>query len=304
MCGSLQECGHDSEDFADWQPTGSTKSCSAADDTCDMVADLPIGGNEEVFNTYEDGLANAHLLCHYGFMLDGNENDLITWTMDELLQISGKDAAKRHREPVLLLSHWEFLTSRLINHWSGSQMVYNPLSYAQRKSQGTDEHGSGIGIEVAGPSNSGLLNPASGCLNLNADGQVSLQLWVALFLIALADVKGKFDAEAEDVIESIELIAEQQEHFEEGLMAAGGGEECSVGDPGSSLQINKGDRIVEHRALEAIANGVDINEMSIVQGIADLVVEICGQKLQSVHSPELSEQQIGEMLDVSTIPKF
>lgn len=265
-----------------------------------MVANLPIGGNEEVFNTYGDGLTNAQLLCHYGFMLDGNENDSITWTTDELLQINEKDAAKTEREGSLL-PQWKVLASRLLNHWDGSQMVYNPTAllqiYERRKSQ-ADESGSGNAIE--GNNDDGLtgsttdsLNPTSGCMNLNADGQVSVQLWVQLFLIALANVEDKL--EVEDMIKLTDITAERQVHIEQVLMA----NVEEGGDPGPSLRVNEGNRTVEHRALKVTTNNTDINEISIVQKIADLVVEICGRKLQSVHAPELSEVQIGEMLDVS-----
>lgn len=44
-----------------------------------MVTDITIQPYEEVFNTYDSGLSNAQLLCHYGFLLEGNSNDAVIW---------------------------------------------------------------------------------------------------------------------------------------------------------------------------------------------------------------------------------
>lgn len=54
------------------------------DDSCDMVTNAQVYLDDEVYNTYDSTLSNAHLLCQYGFMLDGNSNDVVTWTVDEV----------------------------------------------------------------------------------------------------------------------------------------------------------------------------------------------------------------------------
>jgi len=101
VCGSLEECPHDREDNdgLDSQPTSasafgttiaktkSPASCSEAhlaDGTYDMVSNAPILPYSEVFNTYGENLTNGQLLVRYGFSLDENENDCITWDWGDL----------------------------------------------------------------------------------------------------------------------------------------------------------------------------------------------------------------------------
>jgi hypothetical protein len=81
----LQRCVHD--DTGDHIPR-STAISDEADDFYDMVSNLAIPPNSEVFNTYGETLSNAELLVQYGFILDGNDNDHLTWTFDELAQFS------------------------------------------------------------------------------------------------------------------------------------------------------------------------------------------------------------------------
>lgn len=51
----------------------------------EVVSNTPIMPHEQVYNTYGESLTNAHLLIHYGFLLDGNENNVIQWNEEELL---------------------------------------------------------------------------------------------------------------------------------------------------------------------------------------------------------------------------
>ncbi|KAJ7160179.1 hypothetical protein C8R46DRAFT_1107268 [Mycena filopes] len=83
-CGSLQRCVHD--DSTD--PTPRSTIPDEADNFYEMVSNRPIPPHAEVFNTYGETLTNAQLLVQYGFILDGNDNDHLTWTFDELAQFS------------------------------------------------------------------------------------------------------------------------------------------------------------------------------------------------------------------------
>ncbi|KAI5121514.1 hypothetical protein M0805_006551 [Coniferiporia weirii] len=94
-CGSLSECPHDAEDVDDRgeenlsSQAGRTLSgdnCSPweHDDTCDMVTNAHVPPFVEVFNTYGEYLTNAQLLVRYGFVLDSNENDIISWDVETL----------------------------------------------------------------------------------------------------------------------------------------------------------------------------------------------------------------------------
>ncbi|KAF7348189.1 SET domain-containing protein [Mycena sanguinolenta] len=83
-CGSLQRCVHD----ATLEHIPRSTNSDGADDFYEMVSNLAIPPNSEVFNTYGEALNNAELLVQYGFILDGNDNDHLTWTFNELAQFS------------------------------------------------------------------------------------------------------------------------------------------------------------------------------------------------------------------------
>ncbi|KAJ7028472.1 hypothetical protein C8F04DRAFT_1119455 [Mycena alexandri] len=83
-CGSLQRCVHDDAT----EPAPRSMVPDDADNFYEMVSNLSIPPHSEVFNTYGETLTNAQLLVQYGFILDGNDNDHLTWTFDELAQFS------------------------------------------------------------------------------------------------------------------------------------------------------------------------------------------------------------------------
>lgn len=83
QCGSLRACVHDREGSDD-APSEDVSDGPVLDDSYEMITNAEILPQEEVFNTYGERLTNAELLAQYGFMLDGNENDAITWSAHEL----------------------------------------------------------------------------------------------------------------------------------------------------------------------------------------------------------------------------
>lgn len=53
--------------------------------TYDMVSSRAIPANEEVMNTYDArGLSNVELLCRYGFVLEGNAKDVVSFGEEEI----------------------------------------------------------------------------------------------------------------------------------------------------------------------------------------------------------------------------
>ncbi|KAJ6622619.1 hypothetical protein B0H10DRAFT_2431791 [Mycena sp. CBHHK59/15] len=81
-CGSLEQCSHD-----DATPDPIPRATDI-EHCFEMVANRDIPPDSEVFNTYGEALCNAQLLIQYGFILDANENDHITWTLAELAQFT------------------------------------------------------------------------------------------------------------------------------------------------------------------------------------------------------------------------
>ncbi|KAF8271602.1 hypothetical protein EI94DRAFT_1720152 [Lactarius quietus] len=71
FCGCLSECPHDTEQATENREPMAVQAARAdeadPDNTCEMI-----------FNTYGASLGNAELLVRYGFMLDANDNDVLT----------------------------------------------------------------------------------------------------------------------------------------------------------------------------------------------------------------------------------
>ncbi|KAF8806667.1 SET domain-containing protein [Phlegmacium glaucopus] len=95
-CGSLDECQHDRDDNSNQghQRLGSTNGDTqlgpkgnSHDIYYEMVSNACIPPLTEIFNTYGDDLTNAQLLTQYGFTLDINDNDRVSWTAAEALHI-------------------------------------------------------------------------------------------------------------------------------------------------------------------------------------------------------------------------
>lgn len=118
MCGSLTECAHDAESEETCgaahtsrarPPAGGAaggeiaverrlNSDDSEEDTCEMVTNATIPPGAEVFNTYGESLTNAQLLIRYGFVLDSNENDTLTWEDEDLAALvdSGEFSELQH----------------------------------------------------------------------------------------------------------------------------------------------------------------------------------------------------------------
>ena len=126
----------------------------------EMVSNICIPPLTEVFNTYGDVLTNAQLLSQYGFILDMNDNDRVSWTATEALHILApgqysdtdlKEFLTRLRQAVPLIP-----TNHIL--FEHSQLVYfNPLAI--------DEF----------------------CLN--SEGKISHHLWILLLLVACRAVR-------------------------------------------------------------------------------------------------------------------
>ena len=125
----------------------------------EMVSNTCIPPLTEVFNTYGDGLTNAQLLSQYGFILDMNDNDRVSWTATEVLHILVPGFTDGDLEEVL--THLRQAVPLIPkNHvlFEHSQLVYfNPLTIDQ--------------------------------LCLNSEGKISHHFWILLLLIACRAVR-------------------------------------------------------------------------------------------------------------------
>lgn len=49
-----------------------------------MVMNAPVESGNEVYNSYDTNLPNSILLARYGFVLEGNESDYLSWDVNSL----------------------------------------------------------------------------------------------------------------------------------------------------------------------------------------------------------------------------
>ncbi|KAI0255800.1 hypothetical protein BJV78DRAFT_573877 [Lactifluus subvellereus] len=160
-CGSLSECPHDADAREDVTEPAPYTDTADSENTCEMVVNAAIAPGEEVFNTYGARLSNAELLVRYGFVLDANDNDILTWTIEEIWGAAG--AALADSQPrrwdneasygvcMEILRDWQYDAG-----WAESELVNDTELFGDR-------------------------NP----LYMTADGVLSLKLWLAIALATL-----------------------------------------------------------------------------------------------------------------------
>jgi hypothetical protein len=200
-CGSLYECTHDQEIDPEYSqpvktlPPTIRKEASALfyaendlDQFYEMVSNTPIQSHAEVFNTYGETLTNAQLLTQYGFILDANENDCITWDLSEVYQ---------------------WLVGR--NNGNGCQL-------GQLLSVWTDIFPKAVQDRMFASVDSQLIyfhsQDTSSELCLNGDGKISHQLWVLLALPFC--VRGKRDGDTVSILKTLENFLAYQAALEGG----------------------------------------------------------------------------------------
>jgi len=143
--------------------TASAPGADAADpeNTCEMVVNAAIASGSEIFNTYGPKLTNAELLVRYGFILDANDNDILTWTVEEIWGAAGStlhdlrprrwDDCAGYGACMEILRDWEYDAG-----WADSELVIDTERSENR-------------------------NP----LYMTADGVLSHKLWLAITLATL-----------------------------------------------------------------------------------------------------------------------
>ncbi|KAF9012669.1 hypothetical protein BDQ17DRAFT_1344408 [Cyathus striatus] len=163
-CGSLFECPHDRDEASlDLNRDGTNSFARVAEDrrtnhdnTYEMVSNIHIYPDSEVFNTYGETLTNAQLLWQYSFILDANENDRITWTVDQVFHsIESEMAGRRIRRFLKLFEDLNNLSlAGLLDQMQNSNLTF-------------------VDTE-----------PDDNILGVDAEGKISHRLWLLLFLIA------------------------------------------------------------------------------------------------------------------------
>ena len=176
MCGSFEECVHDNEsdrtvDAKDLENTQALtrtkfteKAANSESNTVEIVCTSSISEGEEVYNTYGPRLSNAQLLVNYGFSIDANEYDRVSWfsvpsvlTQSGLSHSSEVALARVHR----IEETWRILLPELVSLRPGFDDPFG------RVTQDLDDpYTKGKGVHDL--------------LYIDADGAVSAALWLLL----------------------------------------------------------------------------------------------------------------------------
>lgn len=174
-------------------PVPSTNTAEP-ENTCEMVVNAAVAPDGEVFNTYGAKLTNAELLVRYGFMLDSNDNDILTWTIEEVWDAAGSaltNVPPRRRDDdagyatcMEILRDWQYDAG-----WGDSDLVIDTEPDENRNR-----------------------------LYMTADGVLSHKLWLA---IALVSLRGQgMTIEAAQIRQLMARVARMQIQMEQGQTRA------------------------------------------------------------------------------------
>ncbi|KAJ3880005.1 hypothetical protein F5051DRAFT_483120 [Lentinula edodes] len=131
-CGSLQQCLHDRDiEPTLGHPTSGFQQIEK-DNTYDMVSNAAITPHSEVFNTYGETLSNAQLLTRYGFILDVNENDNVSWELESLIHFLEESKPSKSRGSCTPLElPWNTLVKSFdVDVFSNSELIFKPAEAA------------------------------------------------------------------------------------------------------------------------------------------------------------------------------
>ncbi|KAJ1306806.1 hypothetical protein OPQ81_007792 [Rhizoctonia solani] len=164
VCGSLQSCPHDEDDQ---ESPSLTEGKMDLENTCDMVMNAPVSAGDEIFNSYDTNLPNSTLLARYGFILEGNEYDYVSWDATRLPP-SMQGCTRAILEG--LAGIW---TEELLNDTS---LVYDPWNTP--------------GTSVHTDSTLYVRSSTEPHYRINSDGLVSVDLWTAAAMCSVKAAGG------------------------------------------------------------------------------------------------------------------
>ena len=176
----MRECMHDEDEGEQVKNPGASKSTLSyvaatdaprriygkshdMDDCYEMVSCTAILPGSEVYNTYGDKLGNAQLLVQYGFLLEGNDHDRITFDGEELEELV-RSPGERSRVAEL----WKRIGEEWCDEFRERLVSQSRLVYSE---------------DLEGPDRS-RMEKKSG-FRLNGDGKVTDGLWIYCSLTCL-----------------------------------------------------------------------------------------------------------------------
>jgi SET domain-containing protein 6 len=246
-CGSLNECVHDREEGMGSETTCATDHAAEnlleTEGYYEMVSNAPILPNMEVFNTYGENLSNAQLLARYGFALDGNENDRVTWNLEELwTDYVGLESGRIERITGLWVEVVEKWSDRWGELFSESELVQLNPGRVWTGGRGGNE---------------------DNVFWVNADGKITHQMWLYCALLILGD--GGEDDGIEETLETLSAAADLQVELEKSTITGDNGWE----GPGTGIGPNR-----DLSKIPTVVTGIGHRVVDICLGKKDQIGKI------------------------------
>ncbi|KAH6910318.1 hypothetical protein BKA70DRAFT_1272759 [Coprinopsis sp. MPI-PUGE-AT-0042] len=257
-CGSTDECPHDRGDEAELGKDSSEKTAVFFE----MVANTLIPRSTEVFNTYGETLSNAQLLTRYGFILDANENDCVTWSFEEVFN----DLDVNSRGPV-----------EGGNGSMGDNIMKRVADLFKDPHFLSSANASGV-LVMHGSEESTVIGPRkSNILFIDSDGKASVGLWLTLILIAGYSEGRPFQTYNLDGGLVVKEMMELLDVFT-----------TMTGDGASGIPP-------EFAAM--FFGSMDKNYLRKINTQSQFLVRLCEKRKRSTGKPGVDDEQIGEIMD-------
>ena len=313
MCGSIRECVHDEdEDGQLGNPRASNSAtvyvAAAArqkhgkthvtdiremDDCYEMVSCAPIVPGSEVYNTYGDKLGNGQLLVHYGFLLEGNEHDRITFDSEDL---DGLVRSPEERRRVAEL--W----NRANEEWSHGLRQWltkdSRLVYSEACDDGLDR----------GRQQSNSHREGSSIFRVNGDGKITDGLWLYCSLVSLDKIGVTRIEEAMKLLGNMvdwQIVAEKEME----IWMADDDEEEDGGALLFGIGRDDGGR-GRQRAPQREENQPDYDERpsssspTTMATMMQAVASLCEAKIGQLGKPGADLTKLGDVADVSAATRL
>lgn len=282
-CGSLDECSHDRDDLpptssdSDGEDESIPSLALLEPDECEMVTNAIVLPDDELYNSYDSALSNAQLMIQYGFMLEGNSNDVVEWTPAEVDTIFGFERLMGVDEKAVRVRLWAALAN---SHLGLEERGLDNLLYDPRELGGSDppsEERDGDDLDellepesppqprpgLRSKNNPRAKDPGS-LMCISAMSQVSQQLWVYLVVhrassSVLQSRKQSDSAVVDDFV--VQLLAL--------LTSTENGDESS--DESAALFF-------------------------VLRAVSEDIVHLCQRRLSKMHCKDRSVEEIGNKL--------
>jgi hypothetical protein len=256
-----------------------------------MVSNAPILPHTQVFNTYGERLTNAELLARYGFALDENEHDCITWDWSDLC-VFAATACGAHNEPRGISGRSDNIAAgadevmklygQVISLWPSASLEWTEVGFVYNPETNT---ASKVG---KGYTKSAPCRPV---LCLNGDGRISHHLWLYCALLGHQNVVGATDSSGvEEIVRRLQEMA--------GLLIQLAKEVSSLEDSSDDSSHNDNYGAGQQAAWRQLFNTPRRPIAEVVEQMIRTVLCLCRSRSTRIGKGLLNAMDIGEELDV------